>query len=134
MNKLNPQVYTDYINIDSIYTLVLYYIYIFLLFQTCNSDSYEVVSSLIMKQIYDAVKIIQNQGPIRSIPDIDEDYGDNDFYGDEDGSEDEGTSVPINAKCLTNSSSQPEVPRSELCSGYTNENAMIDVINHLYAM
>ncbi|XP_022165293.1 exonuclease mut-7 homolog [Myzus persicae] len=96
--------------------------------QICNSDSYEIVSSLLMKQIYDSVKIIQNQRTVRyRPPSIDEDYEENDFYGDEDDSEDEGTSVPINAKCLTNNSSKPDDPQSKLISGYTNENSMIDV-------
>jgi len=81
-----------------------------------------------MKQIYDAVKLIQNQTNVRyRAPSIDEDYEDNDFYVDEDDSEDEGTTAPINAKCLTNNSSKPDDPHSKLISGYTNGNSMIDV-------
>jgi len=77
-----------------------------------------------MKQIYDSVKIIQNQRAVRyRPPSIDED---DNFYGDEDDS-DEGTSAPINAKCLTYNSSMPEEPHSKLISGYTNGNSMIDV-------
>jgi len=81
-----------------------------------------------MKQIYDSVKIIQNPRAVRyKPPSIDEDYEDNIFYGDEDDSEDEGTSAPINAKCLTNNPSRPEEPHSKLINGYTNGNSMIDV-------
>ncbi|XP_025200796.1 exonuclease mut-7 homolog [Melanaphis sacchari] len=94
----------------------------------CNSESYEIVSSLVMKKIYDAVKLIQNQTAVRyRPPSIDEDYEDNDFYRDEDYSEDEGTSAPINAKYLTNNSSKPDDPHSKLISGYTDGNSMIDV-------
>jgi len=81
-----------------------------------------------MKQIYDSVKIIENQRDVRyKSLSIDEDYEENNFYGDEDDSEDEGTSAPINAKCLTNKSSKPNDLHSKLISGYTNENSMIDV-------
>lgn len=81
-----------------------------------------------MKQIYDSVKIIQSQSSVRyKPPSIDEDYEDNHFYGNEDDSEDEGTSAPINAKCLANNSTMPEEPHSKLISGYTNGNSMIDV-------
>lgn len=98
------------------------------MFQICNSDSYEIVSSLVMKQIYDSVNIIQNQRPVKyRPPSIDEDYEENYFYGDEDDSEDEGTSAPINAKCLANNSSKPNDLHSKLISGYTNGSSMIDV-------
>lgn len=84
-----------------------------------------------MKKIYDAVKLIQNQKAVRyRPPSIDEDFEDNDYYEDEDDSEDEGTSAPINAKCLTNNSfnsSKPDDPHSKLISGYTDGNSMIDV-------
>jgi len=81
-----------------------------------------------MKQIYDSVNIIQNQRPVKyRPPSIDEDYEENYFYGDEDDSEDEGTSAPINAKCLANNSSKPNDLHSKLISGYTNGSSMIDV-------
>lgn len=86
-----------------------------------------------MKKIYDSVKLIQNQTAIRyRPPSIDEDYEDNDFYGDEDDSDDEGTTAPINAKPLTNNlsnanQSKPDDPHSKLLSGYTDGNSMIDV-------
>jgi len=81
-----------------------------------------------MKQIYNSVKIIQNQRAVTYKPlSIDEDYEENNFYGDEDDSEDEGTSAPINAKCLTNNSSKPEDLHSKLISGYTNGNSIVDV-------
>jgi len=81
-----------------------------------------------MKQIYDSVNIMQNQRAVRyRPPSIDEDYEDNYFYGDEDDSEDEGTSVPINAKSLANNSSKLDDLHSKLINGYTNGNSMIDV-------
>lgn len=111
------------------FNLIIYCIY----FQSCNSNSYEIVSNVIMKQIYDYVKREQNK-PVRyrSLS-IDEDY-DDDFYDGDDYSEDEGTSLPMNYVYNATQSStnlsvmKPEDPYSKLLSGYTNENWEINVI------
>lgn len=86
-----------------------------------------------MKQIYEAVKSIQNR-PVRyRPPSDDEDY--DDYYFDEDDySEDEGTSAPIkdfNPQPSTNElfmTFQPnENPQNNMLSGYTNTNLEINV-------
>lgn len=87
-----------------------------------------------MKQIYDYIKNVLDKPVVKyRPPSIDEDCGD-DFY-DDDCSEDEGMSAPMNyaynaTQCSTNfSAAKPEEPRSKLLSGYTNENWEINVIH-----
>lgn len=89
-----------------------------------------------MKTIYDSIKSIQNQPAVKYRSPVDDDY--DDYYAyDDDYSEDEGTSVPINAKPMTNSyTTKPEVdsnPHSKLLSGYTSEDWEINVnISHVH--
>lgn len=86
-----------------------------------------------MKKIYDTVKSLQTQRPIRYNT-FDEDY-DDEYYPDEDDySDDEGTKAPIHVVSSTNSYT-PNIPKpkeepySKLLSGYTNDNQEINVNN-----
>lgn len=83
-----------------------------------------------MKKIVDAVKIIQNQPPVRyNPPSFDEDYDDNFYTGDDYSDEDEGTSAPIKSVPLFNTPmvKTEDHPHSKLLNGYTNENQEINV-------
>jgi len=82
-----------------------------------------------MKKIYDTVRSIQKQPVVKySLPSVDEDYNNEYNAGDDEYSEDEGTSAPISRVQLTNTfMCKPEEPYNKLLSGYTNENWEINV-------
>lgn len=87
-----------------------------------------------MKQIYEAVKSIQNQPVIRHRPPSDDEDYDDYYFDDDDYSEDEGTSAPLknfDPQPSTNelfTTFQPkENPQSNIINGYTNTNLEINV-------
>lgn len=82
-----------------------------------------------MKRIYDYVLSSRNQPSARySSYDDDLSFGYDDY--DEDYSEDEGTTPPINAKTHTTTTpckSKPDESLGNLLNGYTSENFEINV-------
>lgn len=112
--------------------LILLKMYTFI-FQCCNSDKYDTVTSAVMKNIYEAIKNIQSQPVVRYRPPSDDEEFDD--YCDDDYSEDEGTSAPLKTlspqtlayECFSNAQTE-EDPHSKLLRGYTEGNLEIKVI------